>query len=290
MGRRLIVDYHMHLRDDHERLSFTVEAVERFVETAAARGVDEIGFTEHVYYFRQTERVWTLPYQTERCRYDLDQYVGAVVEAKGQGLPVKLGLEVDWWPQNDEALAAALEPYPWDFLLGSVHWLGDVPVDSEEGLAEAAPYFAAVADAARSGRFDVLSHLDLVKIFGLRPRPEDYDGIADTIAEAGVAVEVSTAGWRKPVGELYPCRMRRPHHAGVRRPRGGARGRGLPARAGGRPRGRLRDRNGVRVPLRPPGAARMAVMALVFDVGEMLADESRTGSGSPTPAASRASR
>jgi histidinol-phosphatase (PHP family) len=201
----VIVDYHLHLRDEQERITFTVEAMERFVETAATRGVAEIGFTEHVYYFRQTEAVWTLLYQTERCRYDLDEYVGAVVEAKRQGMPVKLGLEVDWWPPHDAAIAGALEPYPWDFLLGSVHWLREEPVDSGSGLTDAAPYFAEVEEAARSGRFDVLSHLDLVKIFGLRPGPEHYDGLADTIAEAGVAVEVSTAGWRKPVGELYPA-------------------------------------------------------------------------------------
>ena len=50
----------MHLRDPDERVVHALEAVERFVETAAARGVDEIGFTEHVYYFRQTRPVWTL--------------------------------------------------------------------------------------------------------------------------------------------------------------------------------------------------------------------------------------
>ncbi|MEX0675239.1 MAG: PHP domain-containing protein [Gaiellaceae bacterium] len=201
----MIVDYHMHLRDPQERLSFTVDAVERFVETAAARGVDEIGFTEHVYYFRQTEGVWTLPYQTERCKHDLDEYVGAVVEAKRQELPVKLGLEVDWWPPHDEAIADALAPYPWDFLLGSVHWLGEESVDSPPGLSHPAPYFAAVSEAAQSRRFDVLSHLDLVKIFGLRTGSEHYDGVVDAISESGVAVEISTAGWRKPVGEVYPA-------------------------------------------------------------------------------------
>ena len=74
MARRclvVIVDYHMHLRDPEERVTHSLEAIERFVETAAARGVDEIGFTEHVYYFRQTRPVWTLEYQTERCVYDL---------------------------------------------------------------------------------------------------------------------------------------------------------------------------------------------------------------------------
>src|SRR5205807_4154188 len=57
----VIVDYHMHLRDPDEAIDLTVAGVERFVETAAARGVDEIGFTEHVYYFRQTRPIWTLP-------------------------------------------------------------------------------------------------------------------------------------------------------------------------------------------------------------------------------------
>ena len=68
----MIVDYHMHLRDPDERIDHTIEGVERFVETAAARAVDEIGFTEHVYYFSQTRELWTRPYEIERCVYDLD--------------------------------------------------------------------------------------------------------------------------------------------------------------------------------------------------------------------------
>ncbi|HEY4348799.1 MAG TPA: PHP domain-containing protein, partial [Gaiellaceae bacterium] len=92
----MIVDYHVHLRDSEERIAHSVDAVEPFIETAAARGVDEIGFTEHVYYFRQTRALWNQPYQTERCAYDLNAYVDAVVEAKRRGLPVKLGLEVDY--------------------------------------------------------------------------------------------------------------------------------------------------------------------------------------------------
>jgi len=86
----VILDYHMHLRDPDERVVHSLEAVERFVTAAAERGVDEIGFSEHVYYFRQTRRVWALDYQTERCVYDLDAYVEVVLEAKRQGMPVKL--------------------------------------------------------------------------------------------------------------------------------------------------------------------------------------------------------
>jgi histidinol-phosphatase (PHP family) len=201
----VIVDYHMHLRDPEERVVHTVEAVERFVETAGARGVDEIGFSEHVYYFRQTLSVWDLPYQTERCVYDLDAYVDAIVEAKRQGLPVKLGLEVDYVGGRQDELAAALEPYPWDYLLGSVHWLDGLAVDLEPGIwAEATVeevwrrYFGALGELAASGHVDVLAHADLAKIFGRRPERIEYPALD------GVALEISTAGLHKPVGELYP--------------------------------------------------------------------------------------
>jgi len=204
----VIVDYHMHLRDPDERIAHSVEAVEPFVETARARGVDEIGFTEHVYYFRQTLPLWTETYQTERCVYDLDDYVEAVLEAKRRGLPVKLGLEVDSVGDRQDELAEVLEPYPWDYLLGSVHWIDGHSVDSapDGGIwAEAAVeevwrrYFAALADLASSGHVDVLAHPDLAKIFGLRP-----EGAIDYPPLEGVALEISTNGRYKPVGELYP--------------------------------------------------------------------------------------
>ena len=82
----MIVDYHLHLRDDHGAVAHGVDAVAPFLETALARGVNEIGFTEHVYYFRQTAEIWDVPYLSERCVYDLDAYCDAVLEAKRAGL------------------------------------------------------------------------------------------------------------------------------------------------------------------------------------------------------------
>jgi histidinol-phosphatase (PHP family) len=203
----VILDYHMHLRDPDERVVHTLEAVERFVETASARGVDEIGFTEHVYYFHQTRPVWTLQYQTERCVYDLDMYVDVVLEAKHRGLPVKLGLEVDYVGERQDELAALLEAHPWDYLLGSVHWIDGQGVDQLPGIwAHAAVdevwrrYFAALLELASSGHVDVLAHPDLAKIFGNRPDRIEYPPLD------GVALEISTAGLRKPVGEIYPSR------------------------------------------------------------------------------------
>ena len=201
----MIVDYHLHLRDSGERIDHAVARVERFVETAASRGVDEIGFTEHVYYFRQTRALWTLPYQTERCVYDLDAYVDTIVQAKRQGLPVKLGLEVDYVGARQAELAEALEPYPWDYLLGSVHWLDGLAIDQQPGIWAAFPvaevwrlYFAALAELAGSGHVDVLAHPDLAKIFDRRPSRIDYPDLG------GVALEISTAGLHKQVGEVYP--------------------------------------------------------------------------------------
>jgi histidinol-phosphatase (PHP family) len=212
----MILDYHMHLRTpraDVEEIDHTVDAVERYVAAARTRGVDEIGFTEHVYYFRQTAGIWDVPYQADRCVYDLDAYVDAVLEAKGRGLPVKLGLEVDWVPSRAEELDAILRPYPWDYLLCSLHYVAGRGIDARPSLVEAVGvdeawerYFDELVAAARTGRFDVLAHPDLIKFFGDEPSCPDAwpDRVASAVAAAGVCLEVSTAGKHKPHGRLYP--------------------------------------------------------------------------------------
>jgi histidinol-phosphatase (PHP family) len=204
----VIVDYHMHLRNEREEIDHTVEAVERFCEVAAERGLDEIGFSEHVYYFRQTRSLWTVPYQTERCVYDLDAYCGAVVEAKRRGLPVKLGLEVDYVRGREEETRSLLEPYPWDYLIGSVHFIDGYGVDGPPPLVDAVGpeetwrrYESELAAAARSGLFDTLGHPDVVKMFG--PMLE-WAWSDLTQALDRVCIEVSSAGLHKQHGRLYP--------------------------------------------------------------------------------------
>jgi histidinol-phosphatase (PHP family) len=214
----VLVDYHMHLRsprEDLEELEHTVAAVERFVARAQERGVDEIGFTEHGYYFRELAPFATTDYERERGGRPLEPYVEAVLQAQRMGLPVKLGLEVDFVRGREEELREALAPFPWDYLLGSIHWIGGVAVDQRPGLWVEHPveevwrrYFDELQAAAASGLFDALSHPDLVKIWGERPANGSvqalYERAADAIAAAGVAAEISSAGLRKPVGELYP--------------------------------------------------------------------------------------
>jgi histidinol-phosphatase (PHP family) len=215
----VIVDYHMHLRrglvGKSEEVDHTPAAVGPYLETAAARGVDEIGFTEHVYYFRQTREIWVNEYEQQRCVHDLDLYCDTILDAKRQGLPVKLGLEVDYVGERQERLAELIGGYPWDFLLGSVHYIGKLAIDQEPGIwadksVEEAwrRYVAALTELAGSRHVDVLAHPDLPKIFSRRPEPavlaELHAEIAETASRVGVALEISTAGLRKPVGELYP--------------------------------------------------------------------------------------
>lgn len=211
----MIVDYHLHLRDDDGNIAHRPEAVAPFVETALARGIDEIGFTEHVYYFTQTAEIWDVPYLSERCVYELDVYCDAVLEAKRAGLPVKLGIEVDYVGAKQERLTELLAGYPWDFKLGSVHWLDRTAVDMSPGAWDVMTvddvwrrYFDALCELASGGSVNALAHPDLPKIFGRRPEApllsSLHEKAALTIAAAGVAVEISTAGLRKPVGELYP--------------------------------------------------------------------------------------
>jgi histidinol-phosphatase (PHP family) len=216
----VLTDYHLHLRPDEpdtppERY-FTDENVERYREAAASAGIEELGVAEHVYRFTQALELWQHPFWREQARDDLDAYCEFV---RGAGL--KLGVECDFVPGAEDRTASLLEARDFDYVVGSVHFVGEAAVDHEgwdawerQGDADEVwrRYFEALAECARSGLFDVLAHPDLVKVWGRgRPLPERdprhfYEPAVEAIAEAGMAVEISTAGLRKPVGEIYPAR------------------------------------------------------------------------------------
>ncbi|HEY3070868.1 MAG TPA: histidinol-phosphatase [Gaiellaceae bacterium] len=217
----MIVDYHMHLREDGQRVSHRVETVERWVEAANGRGVDEIGFTEHIYYFLETRPLWTVRYHLEHCHVSIESYVDAVLEAKRRGLKVKLGVEVDYLPDREEETLELLAPYPWDFILGSIHYLDGLGIDTEPSLVGAVGperayrlYFDMLGRAARSGLFDSLAHPDLIKFFG---GVIGWDHEAFVAELDGICLEVSTAGLRKPHGRMYPEAdlLAAAHRAGV---------------------------------------------------------------------------
>lgn len=214
----MLTDYHLHLRQDDLEASaaehFTAENVDRYLAAAEEHGIAELGVSEHVYRFAQALAVWDHPFWKEQATDDLDAYADFV-----RTTPLRLGIEADFIPGAEDRMASLLGGCDFDYVVGSVHFLGARAVD-HEGYdvweAEGDPdrvwsrYFETLAEAARSGLFDILAHPDLVKIWGSgRPAPARdprfyYEPAVEAIAESGIAVEVSTAGLRKPVGEIYP--------------------------------------------------------------------------------------
>jgi histidinol-phosphatase (PHP family) len=217
----MLTDFHVHLRPDGEECTaaqyFTPANAERYREEAAVRGIELLGVAEHVYRFEQALRVWDHPFWQRYARDDLDGYCQFVREETD----LKLGIEADFIVGSEDRMANLLEERDWDYVVGSIHFLkGGGFVDTDEwGVWESGAdpekvwrrYFETLGEAARSGMFDILSHPDLVKVWGAqRPRPDGdprrfYDLAMDGIADSDVAIEVSTAGLRKPVGEIYPA-------------------------------------------------------------------------------------
>lgn len=211
----MLADYHIHL----ERGPYSLEWLQRFLDAGLARGVAEFGITEHGHRFREGLAVLDNDWVRSHSLLDLASYVDFILAAKAAGLPVKLGLEMDYIPGKEEETRALLQSAPFDYVIGSVHWLGGWGFDfvgDETCLREwgsrdthevYARYFETVVQAAESGLFDTLGHPDLVKIMGIYP-PGEWFSLAEeaivAIARTGVCIEVSSAGLRKPVGEIYP--------------------------------------------------------------------------------------
>ena len=217
----MLTDYHLHLRPDDTGEEagryFTSENVDRYLAAAEEHGIGELGVSEHVYRFREALEIWRHPYWQDQALDDLGAYCEFV-----RTTPLRLGLEMDFVPESEERIGKLLESHEFDYVVGSVHFLGsegaldDARYDVWEGSNGADElwrrYFEWLADLVRSGLYDILAHPDLIKIWGAgRPQPKRdprhyYEPAVEAIADSEIAVEVSTAGLRKPVGELYPSR------------------------------------------------------------------------------------
>ena len=231
-----LLDYHLHLwPHDQSESPLAVEQVAAYCERAAAAGVVEVALTEHLFRFAQATRLlggfWEddevapalrrsmAGYWSFHATSDLDRYVETVLDARRQGLPVVLGLEVDYYRGRMDEVAELLSGYPFDVLLGSVHWVGawrfdDLadPVSMREWSVRSVDacwdaYTEALEELAATRTCDVLAHPDVIKVAGHVPEhpKEWWDRIADAAARSGMAAEVSSAGWRKPAGEQYPA-------------------------------------------------------------------------------------
>jgi histidinol-phosphatase (PHP family) len=207
-----ILDYHVHSR----LCGHGVGELEEYVQYAIQSGLPEMGFSEHVYLYwlDEDQRDPELAMRES----DYRPYVREVerLRAAYPAIRLKLALEADYIVAQEAKLQEVLKGIDWDYLIGSVHFIDGWGVDDErykdgfdrwdiDELYET--YFDHVCQAAETGIYQVMGHLDLVKKFGhkpTRPLADLYERTARRLKAAEVCVEVNTSGLRKPCAEMYP--------------------------------------------------------------------------------------
>jgi histidinol-phosphatase (PHP family) len=200
---RLFSDYHTHPQG-HRVHPYMQTLLQPWVDSARERGLTDIAFTDH-----------------DRYHEGIDFDEIDKLRAANPDLKIRAGIELDNDPESSAASRKWIEKN-WDrldFVLGSVHFLerpdqmfDSVPTGAEQFAGRDideiyADYFRRIREIAGTGLIECLAHLDLIKIHGHRPNSRIEDLLAETldfIAGRGLAIELSTAGWRKPVNELYP--------------------------------------------------------------------------------------
>ena len=204
----MIVDYHTHT----PLCKHATGEPEAYAARAVERGIGELGFSDHSPMPPDYDPDW---------RMSRDQYASyvAMVERCRKAFPnlsIKLGLEADFHPGTEAYVEAMLKEHPFDYVIGSIHYLGDWGFDNPdlahrfEGQdihAVYAQYYALVEGLAATRMFDILGHPDVIKKFGHRPS-RDWEPLErralEAVAKAGMALDVNTSGLRRPAKEIYP--------------------------------------------------------------------------------------
>lgn len=187
---------------------------EAFVDAALRAGVSEYGISDHAPAIPEPFDDWRM------LESELPEYFQWIDRAKARAagrIPLRAGLECDWLPDCGPWIAELAARYDWDYLIGSVHYLGDWDFDNPKWLGRWAEtdveavwtlYWKTYAAMAESGLFDIMGHADLVKKFSQVP-PGDpdrfYEPAIDAIASSGAVIELNTAGRHKPCAEAYPA-------------------------------------------------------------------------------------
>jgi histidinol-phosphatase (PHP family) len=207
-SRPKLADYHMHTA----RCGHASGTMRDYVERALELSLCEIGFADHLPLLTGYDPSVTMSME------DLEDYVGEVemLRSEYKGMTIKLGIEADYLPGYEDETARLLAAYDFDYVLGSIHFIDGWGFDDSRyldgykklGIDEVyRGYYRLVAEAVSTGLFDIVGHLDLVKKYNFKPEGISASFAADAIkkiANAGMSIELNTAGLRKPVGEIYP--------------------------------------------------------------------------------------
>ena len=203
-------DYHMHTPLCHHAVGDPTE----LAATAVARGLDEIGFSEHSPMPKDDFDNWHL------YDRDFETYIASVEKAQREfpQLKIRVALEVDYIPGHEEWIQKLATRYPWDYFIGSVHYISESwDIDNPTKLSEWrkrdpwevwSAYFDRLTMAAESGLFEIIGHADLPKKFCFVPQQDCtplFQKLVNAMKQQGMAYELNTAGLRKDCKEIYPC-------------------------------------------------------------------------------------
>lgn len=214
----MLTDYHVHMIETGD---FSIEYLKKYIQQAERVGIRELGISEHAYFFKEAERILTNEWAEARRAKNgqkMSDYLALFRAAQQEGMAVKMGIEMDYIPGKEEEIEKFIQAFPFDYVIGSVHWIDDWGIDlaihrhlyDERDINEAySAYFDQIVSLAESKLFDFVGHLDLIKIFKYKPADqefveEQYDRAVKALAASQTSIEISTAGLRKPVGEIYP--------------------------------------------------------------------------------------
>ena len=195
----MLQDYHVHTLA-HGEYQYTYDWLKKFLITARERQIFELGFAEHDEFVSQ-----------------IDISVLKRLQEEFPDIKLKLGLEVDYIPGREDYIQQLEQSCDFDYIIGSVHFIDGWGFDhpdfrhlfEEKDIDQVySRYFELVQMAVDSGLFDIIGHLDLIKIWGHRPRQNNIlfhvKQLLKSIKAAGMIIEINSAGLRKPVGEIYP--------------------------------------------------------------------------------------
>ncbi|MGB9778014.1 MAG: histidinol-phosphatase HisJ family protein [Candidatus Bathyarchaeales archaeon] len=203
----MLADYHIHTKVSLDAKG----SMEEYAKKAMQKKLSEIGFSEHITFHRIKGR----PFIPINSTY-FQNFFNLKANAD---LPLKLGAEVDFIPKFAEEIGDFVRRFPFDYVIGAVHFIGEWSVDSPSQIHEYSKrdileiyeeYFGLVKKLCQCRLFDVLAHPDLIKIFGFKPKT-DFSHLLEEVAEAmekyNVCAEINTSGLRRPCHEIYPSKQ-----------------------------------------------------------------------------------
>ena len=198
-----LVDYHT-----HTVLSDGANTHEEMVRVAIEKGLDEIGFSDHVC-LKPVE--WAIDV------IDIPVMGRLISDLKAKYkdlIKIRYGIELDYFPGRENELRDLISGIPLDYVIGSVHFIGDWNFDTDKSLYGKwsndqlyEMYFDIIQMAASSRLFDIIGHLDIIKKFRVYPESDQeklFDEVLQTIHKNDLVVELNTGGVDRPCAEFTP--------------------------------------------------------------------------------------